>query len=96
MTTQHQKTSKKATPKNHANESDRKIILSELEKRPLSTLQIRNELDIMHPGGRICELRKAGYKIVMHWINEAGHRVGQYVLVSKQYFQVDLFDGVAE
>ena len=89
----HQKNGKKAT-QNHANESDRKIILSELEKRPLSTLQIRNELDIMHPGGRICELRKAGYKIVRYWINEAGHRVGQYVL-NKTFVQADLFEGVS-
>lgn len=50
----------------------------------LSTLQARKELGILHPCGRIMELRRSGHKIDTHWIKEADsngvlHRVGLYV-----------------
>lgn len=50
----------------------------------LSTLQAREELGILHPCGRIMELRKRGHQIETHWINEADnngvlHRIGLYV-----------------
>ena len=55
---------------------------------PLSTIHAR-ELGILHPGGRVMELRKKGHKIDTHWIKEPDvngvlHRVGLYVYKGKQ------------
>ncbi|HAU0852021.1 TPA: helix-turn-helix domain-containing protein [Legionella pneumophila] len=65
--------------------SQRKRILEHFKKCPrLSTLQARSEYGILHPGGRIMELRKNGYDIQTHWIyepdsNGINHRVGLYI-----------------
>ena len=70
-------------------ETQRSRILQHLKHEgPLSTLQARR-MGICHPGMRLCELRKAGYPIVTHWIfdmTEDGslHRVGLYVLQPKK------------
>ncbi|HSW94317.1 MAG TPA: helix-turn-helix domain-containing protein [Gammaproteobacteria bacterium] len=50
----------------------------------LSTLEAREKYGILHPGGRVMELRKKGYHIDTHWIsapdsNGVLHRIGQYV-----------------
>lgn len=55
----------------------------------LSTIQARNEYGILHPGGRVLELRKKGHKIDTHWISETdtngvNHRVGLYVYKGKE------------
>ncbi|QBR84711.1 hypothetical protein E3983_10250 [Legionella israelensis] len=69
--------------------TQRKKILKHFEKCPqLSTMQARNDLGILHPGGRIMELRKKGYEIVTHWISEPDsngdiHRIGLYVYQGK-------------
>ena len=54
----------------------------------LTTLQARHDLDIMHPGMRVCELRKSGDPIETHWVEdltpEGGiHRVARYILASE-------------
>jgi len=65
--------------------SQRARILKHFESCPrLSTMQARNELGILHPPGRVMELRKMGYQIDTHWIyapdaNGVLHRIGQYV-----------------
>lgn len=51
----------------------------------INTIEARRDLDIMHPGGRVLELRKKGEPIQTIWtsaVTEAGktHRVGRYVL----------------
>lgn len=51
-----------------------------------STIEAREELDIMHPGGRIKELRRKGHEIMTVWTtttNAQGHkhRCGRYVLI---------------
>lgn len=71
---------------NSASEQRRKI-LEALSRGPLSTLEARRNLDIMHPGGRVLELRKQGVNIVTHWSKEPTeggklHRVARYVLLS--------------
>lgn len=53
----------------------------------LTTLEARNELGIMHPGGRVLELRKQGYRITTFWTTEydvssQAHRVARYVLLN--------------
>ncbi|MFC3093005.1 hypothetical protein DRW07_02145 [Alteromonas sediminis] len=54
------------------------------EHRRITTLQARHLLSIMHPAGRIKELRQEGHKIEMHWVfdfDSAGkkHKQGLYV-----------------
>ena len=52
----------------------------------ISTIEARAVLDIMHPGGRIKELRQAGYQILTRksWETTAlaKHRVARYILIS--------------
>ena len=59
-----------------------------LEKGSITTDQAREHLDVMHPAGRIKELREAGYLIVTFrdgWTSEFGikHSVGKYVLTQQ-------------
>ena len=54
----------------------------------LTTLQAREQLNIMHPGGRVLELREAGHRITTTWTWDRDHegrphRVGRYALVTK-------------
>jgi len=65
--------------------TQRKKLLAALNKKPINTLYARNELDIMHPGARILELRSKGHKITTyrHTIKTPGgyhHHVALYVL----------------
>jgi hypothetical protein len=50
----------------------------------LSTIEAREVHGILHPCGRIMELRNLGYRIDTHWItapdsNGVAHRIGLYV-----------------
>lgn len=71
---------------NNSNESQRQAILAWLYVRSLTTLEARQELDIMHPAGRVQELREQGHNIKTHWtIEDTGkgsHRVARYVLLA--------------
>ena len=63
-------------------------ILERLKLSPLSTPEARDILHIMHPAGRICDLRKQGYKIETHRCHEATSEgavsvVAKYVLVGR-------------
>ncbi len=63
----------------------RKRLLERLQHQPVSTLEARRELDVLHPAGRVQELRESGFNIVTHWSlepSECGqsHRVARYVL----------------
>ena len=66
--------------------AQRARILAHLQAgRPLTTIQARRELDVLHPCARVLELRRAGWPISMAWVSEetdAGqrHRVGRYWL----------------
>ena len=67
--------------------AQRQRLLERLKKSSLDTLTARKELDIMHPGGRVNELRhKYGYQIDMVYIHRVNpdsgkaHRIGMYVL----------------
>lgn len=51
----------------------------------ITTIKARSVLDILHPAGRIEELRAQGYVIDLIWVHvptESGrlHRVGEYFL----------------
>ena len=57
--------------------------------RSITTLEARHKLDIMHPAGRIKELKEQGYNIITNWRTdttpeEKPHRVAEYVLMPKR------------
>ena len=69
--------------------SQRARLLKFFEASPrISTMEARNELGILHPCGRVMELRNTGHRIDTHWISELDingvpHRVGLYVYQGK-------------
>ena len=76
---------------NNSVENQRLEILNWLEQnKSLTTFEARTNLGIMHPGGRIFELRKQGYQIITHWSIEHDslnkpHRVARYILLPGKY-----------
>jgi hypothetical protein len=62
-------------------------LLSFSQAAPVTTIEVCTELEIMHPGGRVQDLKSRIYNIVTHWITrdtgKAKHRVAQYVLLSE-------------
>lgn len=63
-------------------------------KPRLSTFELR-DMGIMHPAGRVMELRRQGYRIELHWIyepdaNGVDHRLGQYVFQGRKRLQQDM------
>jgi len=68
------------------NNQQRERILAWLKTAPLTTLQARKELDVLHPAARVMELRIRGHNIVTHWtISDTGkakHRIASYVLLA--------------
>lgn len=76
-----------ATAKHQSRSIQRAMILRWLKERgQITTLQARNELGIMHPAGRIKELKEAGNNIVTCWqwdkdTTGKEHKQGLYVLL---------------
>jgi len=66
--------------------SQRNRLLEYLRTKPLTTVAARDELDIMHPAGRVQELKAQGHNIHTHWeivdTGQGKHRVASYVLLS--------------
>lgn len=63
-------------------------LLDALRKGPISTLDARRDLDIVHPGGRAKDLRDSGHVITTAWSREPTdcgrlHRVARYVLLAE-------------
>ena len=61
--------------------------LRQAGSKGLSTIQLRDELNCMHPGGRVMELREEGHRIETVWTvteNSQGHkhRCARYVLLA--------------
>ncbi len=72
--------------------SQRKRLLTWLQKKPITTIEARHQLDVLEVGSRICELRhQHGYNIKTHWSKSRNpgsggyHRVANYVLHPGQY-----------
>jgi len=65
--------------------SQRNRILEWLKSGPLTTLQARSELDVMHPSARIMELKAQGHNIHTHRESvdsgKGKHRIAKYVLL---------------
>ena len=76
-----------ATRKHQSRAMQRAALLKWLQAHQrITTLQARNELGIMHPAGRIQELRNAGNDIATDWQWEADatgkeHKQALYVLL---------------
>lgn len=67
--------------------AQRQRVLARLERGPATTLELRADEDILHPPGRIKELRDSGHNIALLWVQRqteggAVHRVGLYQLRS--------------
>lgn len=77
---------------NNSVKAQRQRILEALKEagpQGLTTLQIREDLDAMHAGGRVMELRRQGHDIRTIWtvdVNAQGntHRVARYVLLAEK------------
>ncbi len=57
-----------------------------LRSGPKSTLQLRRDGDILAPAARVLELKRRGFDILTHWVQQATdsgklHRVALYVLL---------------
>lgn len=79
----------KPIPAPTTTDAQRQAVLARLHCGPMTTLQARQELDIMHPAARVMELRGLGFNIITHraWEeSDAGqeHRVARYVLLAEQ------------
>ena len=72
---------------NNSTANQRQRVLVRLQKGPMTTLQARKELDVMHPAARVLELKERGHKIFTHWATDnagqGNHRVASYVLLSE-------------
>jgi hypothetical protein len=100
-----QKTTKRKFTDNSA-EAQRYRLLEVLKRGPLTTIEIRHDLDIMMPAARVFELRhNEGHNIEMHWVTRptaAGnlHSVAMYVLMPPKPVMhmptqtLDLFPGL--
>jgi len=83
------------TPSNALNSNNlsvqRERLLKALLSAPVSTIQARNELNILAPAPRIFELRHGqGKNIIRNWIIATTpegykHRVAEYVLLSGKW-----------
>jgi hypothetical protein len=89
-TTNPQTTKRKPKFTDNSAQNQRLKILDWLfERTCITTAQARERLDIMHPAGRIKELKLAGYLIATVWDSWTSehnikHRIARYVLTQKQ------------
>jgi len=73
---------------NSADAQDARLLHHLKHRGPITSTRARHELDILHPPGRVKELRKRGYNIHMQWVSDNNsngkpHRVGLYTLLSE-------------
>lgn len=73
------------TPHPNSALAQRSRVLDWLRKQPLSTIDAREQIAVMHPAARVMELRHAGHIIVTVRSRETAadgttHRVARYVL----------------
>lgn len=67
--------------------SQRKRLYEALKHGPVTTIQARDELNIMSPAARIMELKEAGYTITkdIQWIADSAgrqHKSAKYYLIN--------------
>ncbi|MEI6269285.1 MAG: helix-turn-helix domain-containing protein [Methylococcaceae bacterium] len=73
------------------------VILAHLKiNGSMTTLQARQELDVMHPAARVQELREKGHNIMTHWTVTQGHRIAVYVLLAGRYRKKEIIAAVSQ
>lgn len=76
-------------PCENSAEAQRQRLIDHIRRHgSITTIEARRDLDILHPGGRVMELRKAGEPIETIRVNSvtaAGkvHNVAQYILAGQ-------------
>lgn len=60
-------------------------LLEALRRAPVTSIEAREAFGLLHPAGRVCDLRKRGYAIDTLWRTDLDaqgrkHRVAVYVL----------------
>lgn len=75
-------------PQDHSASSQRVRILARLRQGPLTTVEARRGLDVMHPAMRILELRRRGHAIYTEMTRQETapgrwHVAGKYVLMKE-------------
>ena len=73
--------------------AQRRRTIDLLRTGPKSTIQLRRDGDILAPAARILELKRRGFDILTHWVQEATdcgklHRVALCVLMRETGGQV--------
>lgn len=76
----------------NSKQAQRQRLLAALHRGPVDTVAARRDLDIMHPAGRVRELRHQGHIIETHMVErptDCGqlHKVGQYLLIPAESSQ---------
>lgn len=66
--------------------AQRARLLDALRCGPVTTLEARRNLDVLHPAMRVCELRKEGYRIETVRVQQEteggkAHSVARYILL---------------
>lgn len=71
--------------------AQRERLLKALSEAPVSTIEARNQLNILAPAPRVYELRhEQGFNIITNWITAVSpegyeHRVAEYVLLAGKW-----------
>jgi hypothetical protein len=75
--------------------AQRKRLLERLREKPITTIEAREQLNILMPAARVFELRKNyGLNIITHWTQDCTsqgkpHRVARYVLMPNKNENTD-------
>lgn len=69
-------------------ERQRRRLLAALRLGPVTTLDARERLHVIHSSARVLELRERGYRILTTWTHEPDawgrpHRVARYALTRR-------------
>lgn len=71
-----------------AYENQRSLLLKALFEGAITTIYARESLSVLHPAGRVYELRKQGYPIITQWMTVetaiSKHRIAKYTLAFDQ------------
>ena len=78
----------KPRQQHNSTEAQRQRLLAALSRRPVDTILARRDLDILHPAGRVKELRDRGFVILTRMVERVTacgqkHRVALYALVKR-------------
>ena len=78
----------KLRQRDNSTEAQRHRLIAALSRRPVDTIMARRDLDILHPAGRVQELRNRGFVILTRMVERVTacgqkHRVALYALVKR-------------